>query len=414
MVICDGRASGKMMLFVRHTKKVVKMQRRLFFLCILPLLAVACSADNEPTEGNTSLRNANELALTDIPITKVLKGFDEGIPVLQKKYNVPGVSIALIDNAEVIWAKGFGVLDARRGVAVTPDSVMEVASLSKPFFAYLVLMWAEESNIDLDTPLYTYLGQDYLPNDKRDELITARMVLTHSSGLPNWRAAGNGGTSTSHRWADEIGGQLVFDASMTFESNPATGFVYSGEGFLMLQRAIERQSGLSLSDWANKQLIQPMRLNNTSFGWTSRFKDIAARGHDRNGLVTDQSPSRNSDVNELTTSAGSLYASANDYAKFMIEFVKTDQSESTLLSARGIQKMLTPTAVEIPSENPAVMGLGWMLGEDETGHAVAMHTGNNGDFHALAVLWPTFQDGLVILTNGARGKELIDELTERL
>lgn len=386
---------------------------RLIYVIALLFSSTYSSADIASQIEKNNLSEL-EAKLSTRSLTKALHIINNDIPALQNKYNVPGVSVAVIDDTKLVWSGGFGVLDSRSKTEVDADTVMEVASLSKPFFTYLVLKWAEEGKFDLDAPLIDYLKQDYLPNEDRDKLITARMVLTHSSGLPNWRAAGNGGTSRSHRWADKIGGPLITGAPMSFSAELGETFVYSGEGFLMLQRAIESQSRLSLSLWTEQRLTQPMGLMNTHFGWHPRYENVAARGHNRNGRVTDQSESRDSDVNELVTSAGSLYSSANDYAQFMIEILKTDRDKPYSLSDDGIRMMLRPSGIKIPGGRPSFMGLGWMLTHDPVGNLIAMHTGNNGDFRALTIIWPELKDGLVILTNGARGNELIDELGDTI
>ena len=103
---------------------------------------------------------------------------------------VPGLSIAVIRNGKLAWNHGFGVKNAETKEPVTEDIVFEAASLSKPVFAYAVLKLVDSGKLELDTPLVKYLNRPYIENDDRVNLITARRVLTHTTGFPNWRPRG--------------------------------------------------------------------------------------------------------------------------------------------------------------------------------------------------------------------------------
>src|SRR4029079_2261464 len=104
-----------------------------------------------------------------------------------KHGGVPGLSVGLIRHGEVVWHRGFGVKNVQTGDLVTDDTVFEAASLSKSVFAYAVLKLVDQAVIDLDRPLSQYLPSLYAPaEDPRLSLITARHVLTHTTGLQNW------------------------------------------------------------------------------------------------------------------------------------------------------------------------------------------------------------------------------------
>ncbi len=109
------------------------------------------------------------------------------IPQLMKDGDVPGLSIALVRDSQVLWQRGFGVKNAETKEAVVDNTIFEAASLSKPVFAYGVLKLVESNRLDLDAPLSKYLAQPYIENDERLNLITARRVLSHTTGFPNWR-----------------------------------------------------------------------------------------------------------------------------------------------------------------------------------------------------------------------------------
>ena len=102
-------------------------------------------------------------------------------------FRIPGISVAVIKDSQVVYHRGFGVKNAATREPVRDDTVFEAASMTKPVFAYTVLRLVDRGVLDLDTPLYTYFPYDDIADDDRYKLITARMVLTHRTGFPNWR-----------------------------------------------------------------------------------------------------------------------------------------------------------------------------------------------------------------------------------
>src|SRR5574343_1653503 len=110
------------------------------------------------------------------------------LPRIMQAFAVPGVGIAVVEDGKLAWSRGFGVRHALTGAPVDDRTVFEDASLSKPVFAYLVMRLADLGRIDLDRPLVRYRRPDYLAAHEWIELITARDVLRHTTGLPNWRA----------------------------------------------------------------------------------------------------------------------------------------------------------------------------------------------------------------------------------
>ena len=119
-----------------------------------------------------------------------LKAIEHLTPRLMVALNVPGVSIAGIHRCRVAWHREFGVCASGEPRPVERDTAFEACSMSKTPFAYVVLKLVEEGRLDLDKPLVEYLDRPYLADEPRHRKITARMVLTHTSGFPNWRKGG--------------------------------------------------------------------------------------------------------------------------------------------------------------------------------------------------------------------------------
>jgi len=134
---------------------------------------------------------------------------------LMKERVVPGLSLIIIEDAKIILQKNLGLKNSQKKDPINEGTLFKAASLSKPVFTYGVLKLVENGKLDLDTPLVKYLSLCDVKNDERVNSITARMVLTHTSGLPNLRPK---------------------NEALKIYFEPGTRFNYSGEGFLYLQR----------------------------------------------------------------------------------------------------------------------------------------------------------------------------------
>ncbi|MCP4782377.1 MAG: serine hydrolase [Fuerstiella sp.] len=315
-------------------------------------------------------------------LRKKVDRLEQQLDDLMIEHNVPGVSCALVADRQLVWSRGYGVRCAGSDQPVEPDTIMEACSMSKPFFSYLLLKLVEEKKIDLDKPLVDYRAADNINDDSRHREITARMTLTHTSGLPNWRAGG---------WRSGSPLSLGFD--------PGTKFRYSGEGFLLLQRAVEEHLKTDLDSLSLACLVRPLELRNTRYVWDDRFTLRSSCGHDRDGDVKSQRKYY-ADAN----AAYSLYTSAADYAKFLVEIMKEDRGQSHSLSAKMRAEMLAVGSHR--EDQNADWGLGWGLRLAD-GRRQVYHSGSNGTgFRCYSEFFPDSGDGLVIMTNAVGGKEL--------
>ncbi len=202
-------------------------------LAALLLLSAACDPPQDVSIPDTALSEIPEIATLAATLEE-----------LMQEARVPGATFPLIKGGELAAERGLG---AAAGVAVTPDTVFEAASLSKPVAAYLVLKMAERGEIDLDRPLAELLPHPDLDDPRRDQL-TARQVLSHTTGLPNWRPG---------RWTDDPG-------PLSIGFGPGSRFSYSGEGFEYLQAVVEQLSGVSLEELAAREIFSPLGMSHSS------------------------------------------------------------------------------------------------------------------------------------------------------
>jgi CubicO group peptidase (beta-lactamase class C family) len=325
----------------------------------------------------------------------------ERVPVLMQKHHVPGVSIALIQRNAVSWAQGFGVRDARGNDAVDVETIFEACSMSKPVMALGALRLVQDGRLDLDAPLVPYLGHDYLPDQPAHRLITARMALTHRTGLPNWRM-----------------GYAELDGPLPLLFPPGSESTYSGEGILFLQRSMEAIVDEPLERYAEETLFAPLGLTHTSFVWTERIEHDLASGHDENGAFKERTHYRKADA------AYSLYTTPTDYARLMLTLATADGARDGFFTRASIDTMLRREqrvedydAVDRPGLARSVAtyrALAWSVAVTAEGD-IAQHSGSNSSgFKTFGQFNRGKGSGLVIFTNGEGGTALREAIVSRI
>jgi CubicO group peptidase (beta-lactamase class C family) len=312
------------------------------------------------------------------------------IPRLMNEGIVPGLSILVIRDGKVFWQHEFGVKNAETKEPVDADTVFEAASLSKPVVAYAVLKLIDSGKLDLDTPLVKYLPGAYVESDERLNQITARRVLTHTTGFPNWRR----------------GDQL------TINFKPGERFSYSGEGFVYLQKTIEHLMGEPLDAIIKKLVFEPLGMMSSSYVWQGGYESRKAYGHDPFGHVTGRRKPTEANA------AASLHTTAQDYAKFVIAVMN-----GTGLKKETARQMLTPQikvqegctdCINRPSTGQLSSTVSWGLGlglqRTEDGDSFWHWGDNNNDVQAYVVAYPKQKMGVVIFTDSGNGHSIIPEI----
>ena len=319
-------------------------------------------------------------------------------PQLMKEVKVPGVSISVIKDYKLEWSKSFGVTDVVGRKKVNHETVFEACSMSKPVFTYLVLRLAEQGKLDLDKPLSDYLSEEFVsPEEDYSKMITARMILTHTSGLPNWRKGG-----------EERGGPLPI------YFKPGTKFSYSGEGMYYLQRVVEHITQEPLEVFAKHELFNKLGFKSTSFVWTKQLDSQIATGHNNLGKCNKRSKYTHADA------AYTLYTTPDEYAKFIIEIMKPDSTGKVSLSNDLITEMLSHQirsdvrdVIDRPGHAIGLFsyrGLGWGIDSTITGNIIYHSGANRTGFRCYSQFDREEGSGIVIMTNSENGSKLWERL----
>lgn len=348
---------------------------------------------------------------------------------LMRLAGVPGMSIAVLEHGTLAWQRTFGLADAQSRARIEADTMFEAASTSKPVFAYAVLRLVDRGTLDVDRPLASYLRPPYLPDDARLDRITARHVLTHSSGLRNWGEEGKPETFVP-----------------AFE--PGSRFRYSGEGFFWLQLVAEKLTGKGLDALVRELVFEPAGMTRSSFALDAALTPSLAYGHiggrrapqqgmrDIVGLIAPLAKAWRKPVREWShedwlrsaqaldpgnptqrvrfqNAAASLFTTAADYGRFLGALMDTAPRASWHISERLRREMLTPS-LAVQTDTPLWRGLGWSIERCE-GAVRFGHEGNNdGRFTAYVGAEAQHGRGLVILANDGAGFGLYQRIVRQV
>jgi CubicO group peptidase (beta-lactamase class C family) len=257
--------------------------------------------------------------------------------------------------------------------ATDSPTIFQAASLSKPVVATLALKLALGGKLDLDRPLSESLPDghihrqnlfalrappivDVVPSELLKK-VTARELLSHTSGLPNWSPTG--------------------PLRLTFE--PGARWQYSGEGYVLIQHLLQSLTGVSLNELAAAELFRPLGLRDCAFKLTERISQSLVPGRSASGKI-----------NQLRfpyeIAASSLYTSAADYATFM----------ASVLADERLLSLVTHAPVQVPKAPNVYWGLGWGIERTSEGNHI-WHWGNNPGFRTLAMADLSTKDAIVAL-----------------
>ena len=219
-----------------------------------------------------------------------------------ERLKIPGMSIALIEGGKVVHHRNFGYANREENLLVTDQTIFEAASLSKPLFAYFVMKYVESGKLDLDKPLYQYLPYPDIAQDERYQQITARMVLSHRSGFPNWRSD-------------------LPDDQLVIQFDPGTDFFYSGEGYqylAMVLKALDQTTWEGLEDNFQSFVAQPLGLEHTVFIQDEYTRIHKAEPYDENGEWISPERDYDSLFRYEFRAPASVHSEPIDFSKWLI------------------------------------------------------------------------------------------------
>lgn len=314
---------------------------------------------------------------------------DEFLKTQMDSIGIPGLSFAIVNDKQIMYHRTLGVSNIETKQKVTNETLFDGASMTKPPFAFLVMRLAEKGILELDTPLYTYLPHPDIAHDERYKLITARMVLSHTTGFPNWRF-------------------LNKDGKLDIKFTPGTQFQYSGEGYEYLANVVAHLMKIpknELQQVFNAEVAKPLKMRDTYFTWNDSVAKHRATGH-VDGKVAEGYGIRAKKPDFYA--AYSLQTEAVNYAKFLIGMMN-----GALLKKESYDDMLK---IQFPSATNAdknQRGLGVVITPTAYGNQYS-HGGFNLNFSCDFMFNKDQKFGYVFFTNCNKSSDLNSRLLKFL
>lgn len=322
-------------------------------------------------------------------IDTALKRFD--------RPDAPGVAVGVVKEGEILYAKGWGMADLEHDLPLTPDSVFDIASVSKQFAGLAIAMLEEDGKLRVTDPIRDHVAG--LPD--AFEPVQLHHLLHHTSGIRDWPGAF---VLAGRRFDDVITFQDILALAKRQEALsfvPGEMYSYSNTGYNLLARTVETVTGSGFSDWMQARVFQPLEMSSTHF-YKEHDALIKKRARSYNGSF--DGPFQN--VGDQLTALGSssLYSSVNDLLKWMIHF---DQPK--IAPAFVIKTMMTPG--QLSNGQSAGYGYGLSVGHLRGALRIS-HSGGWAGFRTYLLYYPPFKVGVVVLSNwaGANVSSLADQV----
>ncbi len=330
------------------------------------------------------------------------------ISELMARFNVPGVSIAVIRDQQIHWAKGYGVADVATGAPVNAETMFQAASISKPVAALGVLRAVQDGLFTLDTDINKILTSWKLNGGEftRQRPVTPRMLTSHTSGL------GDGFGFPGYDPADSVPtvvqileGHKHSNVGVLFMERPPMSLMeYSGGGVTLMQQALSDARKRPFADIMRDDVLRPIGMTRSTYEQPlpASFDRNAARAHSGEG----KSMGAKWHIYPEMAAAG-LWTTPSDLARFLIEVQRSAVGQSNrVLSRTLVQEMLSPVGVGDYAVGFSIskIGQGWYFS----------HGGANWGFRGTLIAHKIKGYGLVIMTNADQGGTVAAELSRRI
>ena len=334
----------------------------------------------------------------------------EGLTLAQvmEKVQVPGVSVAVIKDFQVHWAKGYGTADVTAGAPVTTDTLFQAASISKPVAAMAVLRLVQDGKLSLDVDVNSLVKSWKLPAGEhtRDRPVTLRALLSHTSGL------GDGFGFPGYRPADPLpsvvqilnGEKPSNTGKVLMERPPFTAMKYSGGGVTLVQLVVTDTTGRRFPELMKSLVLDPIGMSNSGFDQPllPDRERLAARAHSSGGTARDVK----FHVYPELQAAG-LWTTPGDLARLAIELQKALLGKSSrVLNETTAREMVTPVGIGDFAVGFSIrkIGEGWYLS----------HGGGNWGFRCELIAHRLKGYGVAIMTNADSGGAVVNEIRNRV
>ena len=319
-----------------------------------------------------------------------------------KFHKVPGLSIAVIRNGKIEWAKGYGVSSQEGNRPVDENTLFQAASISKPVAALAALHWVEAGKLSLDANINTYLKGWQVPDNKftTTEKVTLRRLVTHTAGLTVHGFGGYAKGEDVPTLIQVLNGEKPANSKAILpDTIPGKINRYSGGGYTIMQKALIDQVGQPFPQIMQETVLSKIGMNHSTYEQPlpTKFDAVAATAYGSNGK-----PIKGDWHTYPEMAAAGLWTTPSDLARYVIEVQQSLQGKSNkVISKQMTEQMLTP----------GLGGTGLGPGLQNQGDSLIFsHSGANEGFRCVFIAHAHQGDGVVIMTNSDNGMAVAGEL----
>jgi CubicO group peptidase (beta-lactamase class C family) len=356
------------------TKLLTRLPALLVMVCLLTLAPLRAES------GNTA---AN------------LNGLEGFIEQVMNDWHVPGLAVAIVKDGQVVYAKGFGYRDVKKGLKVTPDTLFAIGSCSKAFTTTALAILVDEGKLDWDKPVRDYLPDFRLQDGYATAHLRIRDLVTHQSGLPRHDGVWYG---------SPLSRKELFDRLQYLESNKPlhAKYQYNNLMFMVAGVLIERISGSTWEEFIRRRILDPlgMKTSNFSVNDSQKTVDYSLPYQEQKGEVKEV-PFRNIDA---IGPAGSINSSVNEMTQWLLlQLGKGKINGRQIISEKSLGEVHTPQIVsggdlKYDESFYTSYAMGWGV-TSYRGHPALAHSGGIDGFTSQVRFLPKDQLGVVVLTN---------------
>lgn len=328
-------------------------------------------------------------------------------------YDVPGVSLAVIQHWRTEWARAYGVTTGINGTPLTPDTLFQACSISKPLSALGAMLLSERGLIDLDQEVNHKLVSWKIPENEltRSVPVTLRHLLTHTSGI------------TAHPFRGyPIGGPIptllqilngeppAYPLPLTVTVKPGSEWHYTTGGYEVIEQLVVDLTNTLFEDFMDQEVLEPLGMNRSTYRTLMPSKDgtTPAKAHDARGEPVEGGweiyPQK---------AGGGLWATPTDLARFASTLARAACREQIPVIPSQIALQMLSRFAKVPAGAFDGMGLGLFLG-NRGGRSYFQHGGSNSGYKCLMLASVESGDGAVVMTNGDNGSFLMNEIVESI
>lgn len=371
-----------------------------FNLILVIVILIVTSCKNEIT--NDTIPDIIEIENGLLPSILVKGDSAKSFNLVERMehYNVPGISIAIVENGKIKWAKGYGIANTKDSSEVNTNTLFQAGSISKPVAALAALKLVEIGSVDIDEDVNIYLKEWNIPENDftQEEKVTLKRLLTHTAGMTVHGFPGYQQTDTFPSINDVLNGNGN-TPKIFVDTIPGSIWRYSGGGYTVMEKMVEDVSGLPLDEYMSKNILEAIGMKNSTYEQplSSKHHSNASAAYDSDGKIIEGLWH-----NYPEQAAAGLWTTPTDLAKYCIEIQQIlAGKENGVLSKETIEKMLTKHKND------------WGLGPSiqwEQDSLIFRHGGKNAGFTNNLISFANRGNAVIVMTNADNGGKLIGEI----